>query len=140
MRTKLLTIVAIFFSLNICASQQLEPNISVEEITRKYLSALKELDYEAYFSTIFPEARANPILASKEAMHFWHEEFEQAIQRGFCQDFEIIVEEDASKNESGFPQAVAVFKDCDGRMIGVGLFLLYENGSWWALGLNDYHR
>lgn len=138
MRTKLLMMT--MFALNIFASEELEPNISAEGVTRKYLSALENLDYEAYYSSIFPQARANPFLASQEAMHFWHEELEQAVERGFCQNFEILVEDDASKNESGFPQAVAVFKDCDGKMMDVSLFLLFENGSWWALGLNEYHH
>jgi hypothetical protein len=138
MKTKLLMIVATFFALNIFAGQRLEPNnVSAEEVAREYLSSLRELDYESYYSSIWPQARSINELASFEAMLFWHDEVEQMIQQGFCQHFEIL--EDIPKDEACSPGAVAVFKDCEGKMMSVGLFLVFENGSWWVVGIDDYH-
>lgn len=109
---------------------------NIEDVANSYLQALTDLSYDSYLSTILPNARSFPPLGSNEAMHFWHDRLVDIYQQGFNGDFAIEMLE--ARNEGNLPEAMVNFIDTNGEFMGVGIFLMYDNSSWWAIRIEDH--
>lgn len=132
MKNIAMSIAALLFALN-CFSETQED--AVKQAVNRYLTALKELNYEDFVASILPQARCEED-ASKEGMFFWHDEIQE--EYGFDGEIEIIFLPPVN-NEASIPEAFALFKNEDSeRSVSDGFHLMFQDQEWWIVHPGQY--